>query len=362
MQKVWPTPSISAPSDPMQGWLYDGVTAVRRTVRVERDGSGWRLLLEEGDAESLDPSRLQPVETRGETEIYGWKDRPGWRLGLYKPLDPDFAAALPRMTIYGRWIDRIGLWRAAGIGIAASAALLLLVNRLPDLLAPLVPFSWEQKYGDALLGDADARLCAAPTGQKALDAMAARLSPSAGHYKVRVADIPIVNAVALPGGNIVIFKALLDEAEGPDEVAGVLGHEIAHVENRDVTRALIRQYGFSLSLSALGGPVGGNIETLSAARYSREAEARADGGSIAALARARISPLPTARFFERLAAAEKGAGGLAEPLAYLGSHPLSETRRQRFVASARKGAAYRPALSAQEWLQLREICATPRKK
>lgn len=362
MRRAWPTPSTWALSDPMQGWLYDGVKAVRRTVSLERDGSGWRLFLGDGESEPLDPSLLQPVETRGDTVIYGQRDRPGWRLGLAGPLDPDFATLIPLIAVYGRWIDRIGLWRAAGIGIAASAALLLLANRLPDLLAPHIPFSWERAYGAALLGDIDTRVCAAPAGQRALDRLVARLSPHAGQYRVRVADIPVVNAAALPGGTIVLFRPLLEEAEGPDEIAGVLAHEIAHVENRDVTRALIREYGFSLILSAIGGPVGGNIETLSSARYSREAEARADDGSIAALARARISPLPTARFFERLAAAEKGAGGLAEPLAYLGSHPLSETRRQRFVASARKGAAYLPALGAQEWLQLREICATPPKK
>ncbi|QPQ54661.1 M48 family metallopeptidase [Allosphingosinicella flava] len=344
------------------GWLYDGRVAVRRAARLEESGHGWRLVLTDtGDAEALDPSALRAIESRADADVYGLDGRPGWRLGLAKPIDPALAAHLPALRVYGGWIDRIGLPRALAAGLAVSAAVLFLANRLPDLLAPMVPFAWEQRFGTLLLGDLDANMCATPEGQRALDRLAARLSPDAGRYKVRVADLSMVNAVALPGGNIVIFKDLLIEAQGPDEVAGVLGHEMAHVEKRHVTAAMIRHFGFNLLLSSVGGNTGGNVQAVLETGYSRDAEGEADEGALLALRRAGISPAGTAAFFERLAKDDARLGRAADALAYLSTHPAPGSRRARFAAAVEKGRHYTPVLSAEEWLALQDICQPPPK-
>lgn len=339
-----------------EGWLYDGRSAVRRTARVEAGSEGLSITPEGGQPFIARTGELTHVETRADAEIYGRADSPGWRLGIVRPVPPGLAAALPGRIVYGGIIDRIGLPKAVAIGAVISAAILLVGYMAPRWLAPLVPVSWERKFGNALVGDLGGKFCASGTGQQALDKLARRLSPTAADYKVRVVDLPMVNAVALPGGNIVIFKPLLLEAESPDEVAGILGHEIGHIEERHVTEAMIRHYGLSMLISSFGGTTGANIEMLASANYSRGAEREADTASIQALGRASISPRPTARFFERLSKVEKGIGRLAEPLSYLGSHPLSEERRKRFDTSFERGRGYTPSLSAEEWEALRNIC------
>lgn len=337
-------------------WLYDGASAVRHCVTLDAAGPALEIRGAPDPELSLGPDELVHIESRADAELYGRKSLPGWRLGVPGPVPDEIAALLPARQVYGRWIDRIGLGKALAAGAVASAALLFLGHKAPALLAPLVPYSWEQSFGDALVGDLGGKFCAGPGGQEALDAMVAKLTPDPARYKVRVVNLPIVNAVALPGGNIVIFRELLAEAEGPDEVAGVLGHEIAHIDNRDVTRAMIREYGFGLLLASVGGTTGGNVDMLASASYSREAEAQADADSIAALRRANVSPRPTAGFFARLAKYEKGLDGWDDALGYVSSHPLSEGRRRRFEESAEAGRAYAPSLTEEQWAALADIC------
>ena len=317
---------------------------------------GLQVVPEAGENLLIARGELTHIESRGDSEIYGRADAQGWRLGVLRPVPPEVAAMLPDKVVYGGLIDRLGLPKALVIGAVASALILVGGYFAPRFLAPLVPFSWEQKFGDVVVGDLGQKFCAGSAGQIALDKLAGKLSPQAGQYKVRVVNVPIVNAFALPGGNIVLFKPLLAEAESPDEVAGVLAHEIAHIEKRHVTEAMIRHYGLSVLLSSFGGSTGANIETLTSANYSRRAEREADQGSIDALNRANISPRPTSRFFERMAKGERMIGRLAEPLSYLGSHPLSEQRRKQFDTSFDPRRRYAPSLSAEEWQALRNIC------
>jgi predicted Zn-dependent protease len=230
--------------------------------------------------------------------------------------------------------------------------------RVPAVAAPYVPPSWEKKFGDSLVGDYGGRFCTGPGGQAALDKLALRLSPGAKEMKVRVVSAGIVNAAAFPGGNILIFDELLKQADGPDELAGVLAHEIAHVEERHTTETMIRQLGIGIFVAGFGGTTGANVETLLSASYSRGSEAEADEVAIEALRRANISPLGTAGFFERLAKQEGALGGAAQPLSYLSSHPMSAERQKQFRDSAVKGRAYRPALAPAEWEALTKICSS----
>jgi predicted Zn-dependent protease len=217
--------------------------------------------------------------------------------------------------------------------------------------------SWEQKMGDAMIGDLGGRICDGAEGQRALDALVQRIDPEADKLRVRIVNVDMVNAAALPGGQIVIFRGLLQEAKNPDELAGVLGHEIGHVRNRDVMQALLRQMGLSLLLGGVGGDVGGALNSAISASYSRAAESRADGYAINLMRTANVSPLPTAGFFDRLAADERKLGKGAIAMSYMSSHPLSDERRKIFLASARKGAAYSPAVTPQQWRAIVDACA-----
>lgn len=339
-----------------RGWLYDGRSANRHEVGVSVEDKVVRLDHGDGTTERIDPGLLLHADEKAGAQIYGRSDRPGWRLSLPTPIPASLASQLPGIRRYGRWIDRVGLLPALAIALVVSGSVLAASYAAPALLAPIIPQSWEQRYGDAIVGDFGGKFCRGPGGQEALERLAARLAPGGTRFDVRVVNVGMVNAAALPGNHIVIFRELIDDASGPDEVAGVLAHEIAHVSNRHVTEGMIRELGFGMVITALGGTTAGNADLLIGSRYSRGAEAEADRDAVSALARAGISPLPTARFFTRLGRGEKSLGRVGETLSYVSTHPLSNGRSALFEASHDKRRAYTPALDRADWDALVEIC------
>lgn len=331
----------------MAAWLHDGQSAIRHEVHVTIEGD--RLLIDGFDPVPLDRLRRRDAATIS----FARADIPGWVLGFDAPLPPDLAARLPAAIRYGWAIDRVGLGWAA-IGLAGLSALVLLgaVYGL-DLLARAIPYRWEQTLGDTISGDFGAGACRAHAGQKALDDLARRLSSADRPMRVTVVDLPVVNAVALPGGRIVIFRGLVDKAGSSDEVAGVLAHEIGHVEHRHVMVALLRRFGLGLLIGS-GGQGAEYGQALLESRYSRAAETEADDYSIDHLLKARISPAGTAALFHRLSKSEAGTPGV---FVYLASHPPSAERRRRFAEAAKQLPMASPALDARQWAAVRAVCA-----
>ena len=340
----------------VEAWLYDGVTALRHPVGAGvRDGD-LLVTFADGDTLALHPSRLTHVESRSGSEVYGRTDAQGWRLGIPAADVAQLAAVLPRSRRYGGLIDRVGLVPAAVAFLLVSAGVIYAGGRMPEWLAPHIPVAWEKQYGDALVGDLGGKYCNGAGGQAALSKLAGKLSPGAERMNIRVVKIDMVNAAALPGGTVIIFEELLTTSSSPDEVAGVLAHELAHVERRHVTQAMIRDLGLGLVVSAFGGNTGGSINGLLSAGYSRASESEADVDAIAKLRRAAIDPRATAGFFKKLADGEERLGRVAEGLSYISTHPMSAKRQKAFAASAERGRAYQPALSPGEWKALSNIC------
>jgi Zn-dependent protease with chaperone function len=338
-------------TEPTEGWHYDGTTAKRHIVQVVRDGDSLAI---EGHA----PVRFADLIRRGDGQraVFGRAENPGWRLGFDGPLPSDWLDALPAAPRYGRLIDRFGLLPAAIGGIALSAVVLFGLYQLPDLIAPLVPDRWEQALGDAIVGDLGGRACQSAEGQAVLDRLGKQLSGSGRTMRVRVVDIPIPNAVALPGGQIALFNGILKQAKSPDEIAGVLGHEIGHVERRHVMAGLIRQFGLGLVLGGSGKGVQ-YAQALVDARYGRAAESEADGYAIAALTRNHISTKSTADFFARMGKLEKtGSSTVDTAFSWLSNHPVSVARRDMFLAANTKIADPRPAMTAVEWSAVKAMC------
>ena len=97
-----------------------------------------------------------------------------------------------------------------------------------------------------------------------------------------VLPTPVPNAFALPGGKVFVLKGLLDKAESPDELAGILAHELGHLKHYDNMRGLIYNGGTSFLIGLLFGDVTGSSAVIFASRsvveasYSREAETAAD--------------------------------------------------------------------------------------
>lgn len=283
--------------------------------------------------------------------------------------------------LHRRPVDRRGLARALGwTGMALAAVALVIVVVIPGLanqLAPLVPPDKEVALGHALQGrlrhllawdeeaDAPPGFCVDREGVAALEKMVGRLDATEMPYPVRVAalDHSMENALALPGGHILLFRGLIEEAESPEEIAGVLAHEIAHVVHRDPTRGLLRTAGTAGILGLLVGDIfGGGVmaaasEAMLNASYQRDAERRADETAYRLLAEAGLPVSPLARFFERMREKHGDAGDGA--FRYFLSHPGLAGRAERAAAADRIGdGTFRPVLTDREWAALKNICRT----
>lgn len=337
-------------------WHYDGRNACRWHPRIAIADDSFRLIGEDWENGPYRWADLVALDGTVGRSIYGLKDESGWRLGFDGPPPPDFAAHLPKPARYGGWIDGVGLTRAVAAFAVVAAAVIYIGVEAPGWIAPLVPRSWEEKLGEAMVGDFGGRFCRTPQGVKALDTLIAKMDPDADARAIEIANVPMVNAVALPGGRIILFDGLIQAAASGDEVAGVLGHELGHVRHRDTMAGLMRQLGLSVVLGGFSGDVGGYVNGLLSLSYGRDAEARADVASIATMKAANISPADTAQFFARMSKGEPEGGRMAQAMTWLSSHPLSAKRRALFASSAVKGHRYAPALSPREWQALRAMC------
>ena len=339
-------------------WHYDGQSAVRHERRFVIDGPDFRL--DDGDVPG-EPAALKLLEARhpmnGDT-VFGLKKRPGWKIGFAGEVPADIAAALPRAGRYGGVIDSVGLWPAVAVfGVIAAAAVYGFLQ-VPAAVARVVPPAIERQLGDAMVGDFGRRLCDGPGGREALAKLTSRLGAVPEETDIEVANIPMVNAVTLPGGRIIIFDGLLKGAKSSDEVAGVVAHELGHVAHRDVLESLLRQLGLSVLLGGLEGNIGGYTNALLSTAYSRGAETRADDYAIDTLNRSNISPRDTATFFKRLGGDEPKDSRVSAVLGYLSTHPISATRSARFIAGAKGRQGYTPALTEADWASLKTICSS----
>jgi predicted Zn-dependent protease len=259
-----------------------------------------------------------------------------------------------------RTLPRALGWTAATVG--AVVLLYFILPLMAEPIAGMVPRSWEERLGRAVMRQVatvfghNGRLtmCRAPAGRAALDGLVGRLAAAAETkyvFRVQVVDSPIVNAMAAPGGYIVIFRGLIDRAHSAEEVAGVLGHEMGHVIERHGTEALIRAQGLRLLFGTTGESTslefGTTLLTLS---YGRAAESEADRIGVTLLNRANIRGAGLVEFFRRLGGKP---GGRSSLLRFLATHPPTAERAAAIEARA---AGTGDAMSAAEWQALRAIC------
>jgi len=336
-------------------WHYDGRTGVRHSPVLVVEGEYFRLEGEDLRSERHAFADLAPLG-HGDRWTFSLKGRSGWRIGFDQPPPPMVAALLPGGVRYGGLIDRFGLWRSAAVFTVAATIGVIGFLQVPSLVAKVVPMSVERQLGEVMIGDFGNRFCASSEGDAALARLAERLAPDLPDANVRVANLPVVNAVTLPGGQIILFSGLIERAHSPDEVAGVIGHELGHVEHRDVIESLLRQLGLSVLLGGLDGHVSGYTNALLSTAYSRDAEGRADAFAIDAMVRNHISPEPTAQFFSRLSKAEPTDRSTARIISYMSSHPMAADRARRFDDATHNHGPYRPALDADDWNAIRTIC------
>ena len=255
---------------------------------------------------------------------------------------------------------------ALAVGVTAAVVLggYVALPPITSAIVSMISLEREARIGDAYTEQVAAlfapksngALCDGRAGREALDAVVAHLSAHTSGpfpYRVDVLDTPLVNAVALPGGHILLFRGVLEAADSASEVAGILAHEMQHVNLRHGMQAVVRSYGISLLADMMfGGGVMGDISSvLMTTSYSRDAETAADEGAIAALHDARIGTAGMARFFARLKAQEDDSVFALPQL--LSTHPPSAAREALALGSDPSQAW---SISAAQWTALKAIC------
>ncbi|HEX5746071.1 MAG TPA: M48 family metallopeptidase [Archangium sp.] len=153
-------------------------------------------------------------------------------------------------------------------------------------------------------------------------------------WKVSVIDDPkTVNAFATPGGYLYVYTGLLLAADNEAELAGVLGHEAAHVTGRHSAQALILQYGQQAIIEAALGKNPGTAAQIASSlagtgtglAFSRSNETEADELGAKYTSAAGYDPHGLVTFFQKLASAEGKTPGFMK---WLSTHPPSADRVQ----------------------------------
>jgi predicted Zn-dependent protease len=167
-------------------------------------------------------------------------------------------------------------------------------------------------------------------------------------YTFRIVNSDVVNAFAVPGGFVYVNRGLIERADNLSELAGVIAHEVAHVEERHSAEQIERMQGtnFGLSLAyVLLGRQPSSLEStainvgggLVFANYSRDAEEEADAVAVPLLIGAGINPNGLVTFFEKLLDDQRRSPSSLEQ--WFSTHPTTSDRiadtRSRIAALPR---------------------------
>jgi len=216
----------------------------------------------------------------------------------------------------------LGLWFSTDLLVAWA------VDRIPP--------EWEQRLGQSayqeflrqqtVIKDGPSVAAVHEISQRLLE----HIAKHPYTFEISVVRNDQVNAFALPGGYVVVFTGLLDQAKSGEEVAGVLSHEFNHVLQRHGLERIIKQLGIVAVLSIILGDQQGlsgvmkqvGTELLSL-KFGRAQETEADVTGLQLLYRARIDPAGMIAFFQRMSDQEQGR------VEWLSSHPMSGGRAER---------------------------------
>jgi len=347
----------------MQAFYHDGSSSLAHPVQVHREGDRIRIAgkdveLEYRIEEIRVPSRLgdtaRSLLLPDGGELHGLDND---TIDRVFPQDGSLERLVHRLEQY---------WPAAlasivVIALGSVAFLTLLVPWIGDQAAQRLPVEAEQLLGRQVplileqLGMRETQLPAETRERLSAEfAMLTEGLTGADHYRLQFAHWSgVPNALALPGGTVVITDELVDLLEEDRLVIAVMAHEIGHLEHRHLLRSVAQSasvfvvLGMALSdVSALSVLGAGLPAFLINSHFSREFEREADSYAFELLLACGRSPLDFADAMSRLAG-DVESDDFETRLHYLSTHPAS-TERIEAAREAAERAYFSPVISPLE--------------
>ena len=166
------------------------------------------------------------------------------------------------------------------------------------------------------------------------DRLEAGLKHSDYHYRFVVFENKMINAFTIPGGNILISSGLIAFCDSPEELAAVMAHEMAHVEERHVVARLIKELGIDILTSGDQYVLGEVTGLLTSTSFDRKQEEEADRFAAELLESSSIEPRTLATLFRKLEGEMDNE--LLKQFEIISTHP-------NFSSRIRDALSYQPA-------------------
>lgn len=168
-------------------------------------------------------------------------------------------------------------------------------------------------------------------------------------------DINTLNAFCTPGGYIYVYTGLINYLETEDELAGVMGHEIAHADLRHSTRQMTKIYGVQTLLSVATGTADPSMMeqialSLVNLKFSRSHETESDDNSVHYLCGTSYNAAGAAGFFEKI----QSEGGSRTP-EFLSTHPSPANRVENIYKQAQKNGCRTTDTSRSEYTKMKRL-------
>lgn len=359
-----------------QAYYYDGKTAKRHEAEVSASPEG---LVIKKDGSRIEWGFNEIEQTQGENEGEPVRLERGAEALIIK--DPEFIKTLTEIAPkHGRRFSKperarksLYIIPAAVLLTAAIAAgvYFWLIPSAVSFTARHIPPSIEDRMGRSFVEGITGLVpyCSSPELSASVDRILKRLESAAPEnpyrFKLYILDDPMVNAFASPGGHIVLFSGLIEETETPEELAGVMAHEMEHVLQRHSTQNMLQSLStgilFALAFGDLSG-ISSAAGTLGNLSYSRELEDEADRKGAELLVNSGTDPGGLVTFFERMGECEckKKEDRTDRVLSYLSTHPSAASRVESIKAQlARTPNAKKtdPLLPDVDWKTVKSSCA-----
>ncbi len=327
---------------------FDGLTSKATETFVSFDSSAqtFSILLEENTL-SWNTSLCTIQITKGKLEVHLNSDTQ-----YFESLDPKFAEIVTKTSptiksknVFHRLMHAGFKVHLSILGFIIALSVVMIFFVLPYVAensVVLIPKSFDDQIGEYAYNDMILTETIDERKSKLVQSFADKMElQNQKKMRFTVVESPIVNAFALPNGDVVIYTGILDQMKDYSELAALIGHEVSHVTYRHSMKALSRNLSTYVFISAILGDINGvitilwqNAAQLQTLSYSRKLEEEADNMGLSIIQKNQINPRGFVDLFETL-----NTNSSLDLPEFLSSHPVTSSRIKSMKKQA-KGSKF----------------------